>query len=184
MFPNTESSRFFPDKDEYDNYYHQYISLFQTDNFLDAFAAQIDELKTLLEGLSDGVDSQLHEPYTWTIKQVVGHLIDCERIFSTRLLRIAVGDTTPIPGIDQNIYVANLDYEHVTLQALLEELSQLRQANTLLAKRMGYHELRRRGIASEKGVSARANLLIIAGHVVYHMKIIRQRLQSNHLEPQ
>jgi len=179
MSHSFENSVFYPGTDEYDEYYHQYICQFQADDFLTGFASQMDDLQSLLGNLTKEVETQLHEPYTWTIKQVVGHLIDCERIFSTRLLRIAVGDETPIPGIDQNIYVANLDYDPVTMQELLDELSHLRKANTLLARRGGEKALARRGVASEKSISARANLYILAGHVAYHMEILKRRLSQS-----
>ena len=168
-----------PEKDEYHDYYHQYISKFHAEKFLEGFAAQIEDLKKLVGNLPDGVDSQLHAPYTWTLKQVVGHLIDCERIFSTRLLRIGVGDETPIPGIEQNIYVANLNYGEVTMQNLLDEFAHLRTANVMLARRMSGESLARRGIASGNEVSAKANLFILAGHVEYHAKIIKRRLEMS-----
>ena len=140
------------------------------------FESQDSELQDLLGDLEPGEDSRLHEPYTWTLKQVVGHLIDCERIFSMRMLRIAVGDETPIPGIDQNLYVTNLKYETVSMSGLLDEFSHLRKANVLLAKRLPSGALNNRGIASDNPVSARANLYILVGHVKYHFEIIKRRL--------
>ena len=165
-----------PDTDEYNEFYHRYVSLFRPQDFLTDFAAQAPMLKLLLGDLPAGVDSQLHAPYTWTLKQVVGHMIDCERIFSTRLLRIASGDETPNPGFDQNHAVANLDYDHVTMAELLDEFSHLRCANVLLAKRLTAESLVRCGTASDCPISARANLYILAGHVEYHVQIIKQRL--------
>lgn len=165
-----------PEQDECHEYYLKYISQFHAEIFLEGFAGQIDDLKNLVGNLPPGVDSQLHEPYTWTLKQVVGHLIDVERIFSTRLLRIGVGDESSIPGMEQNIYVANLNYEEVTMQNLLDEFGHLRSANVLLAKRMSNESLARRGVASGYEVSAKANLFILAGHVVHHSEIIKRRL--------
>ena len=124
-----------PTSGEYHEYYHQYVSKFVADDFLATFQGQIDELDSILGGLDDDAVSQLHEPYTWTLKQVLGHLIDCERIFSTRMLRIAVGDETPIPGIDQNLYVSSMDYQSVTMDSLLQEFTHLRKANVLLLQR-------------------------------------------------
>ena len=165
-----------PTANEYANYYQQYIEKFRPEDFLSAFESQTSELSELLATLPEGEDSRLHDPYTWTLKQLMGHLIDCERIFSTRLLRIAVGDTTPIPGIDQNIYVDHLDYNTVTMSALLEEFDHLRSANLLLAKRLAPESLENMGMASEEPVSAKANLYILGGHVAYHLQIIRRRL--------
>ena len=167
-----------PASSEYAPYYEQYISKFSPDDFLAGFELQIDELRQVLGNLSGGEDQILHEPYTWTLRQVLGHLIDCERIFSTRLLRIAVGDETPIPGIDQDIYVDNLDYQSVTMAELLDEFEHLRRANVLLAKRLPDGSLDRMGTASDNPVSARANLYILGGHVVYHLEIVKRRLAS------
>lgn len=176
MTDTTEISS--PSPDEYASYYHQYVSKVPDGNFLTAFAVQPDMLRDLVGSLTDGECNTVHAPYTWTIKQVIGHLIDVERIFSTRLLRIGVGDDTPIPGIDQNIYVAALDYDAVTMNVLLDEFAALRSANVLLVQRMGTRNLARMGVASDNPVSARANLFILCGHVEYHAEIIRKRLGS------
>lgn len=165
-----------PQTDEYHQYYATYINSFESASFMQLFESQDSDLRNLLGQLEPGEDSRLHEPYTWTLKQVVGHLIDCERIFSMRMLRIAVGDETPIPGIDQNEYVANQDFENVSMNSLLEEFSHLRKANILLAKRLPPGSLDRRGTASDNPVSARANLYILVGHVAYHFAIIKQRI--------
>lgn len=175
----TDSEKFsVPQRDEYADYYHTYVGKFPADNFIERFAAQTGELRELVGNLPKGQDEVLHEPYTWTLKQVVGHLIDCERIFSNRMLHIGVGDENPIPGIDQDIYVANLDYKNITMAELLDEFEYLRKSNVLLAKRMSPESLARRGIASDNEVTAKANLYIIAGHFVYHFEIMQQRLQN------
>ena len=148
-----------PTHDEYNSYYHQYISLFQAENFLDGFAAQTGELQQLLGDLSPEQVNQLHEPYTWTLKQVLGHLIDVERIFSTRALRIGVGDETPIPGIDQNIYVDGFDYNVASMKDLLDEFTFLRNANVMLAGRMSDKALSRRGTASENESLSKSELV-------------------------
>lgn len=174
---NTSDDKFCPPtSDEYDPYYHRYISCVPSGEFLAVFTSQISMLNELLGGLSAETESVLHAPYTWSLKQVVGHLVDVERIFSTRLLRIGVGDPADLPGIDQDVYVANLDYDSVTMRELLLEFEHLRNANTLLAKRMSNECLARQGVASELSVSAKANLFILAGHVEYHAEIMRQRL--------
>ncbi len=165
-----------PNPDEYHDYYEAYISKADRNDFLRAFEKQPQELRQVLGNLEPNQDDCLHEPYTWTLKQLMGHLIDCERIFSNRLLRIAVGDKTPIPGIEQNMYVANLDYEPTTMSDLLDEFEHLRAANVLLVKRLSPESLSRIGTASDNSISAKAILYILAGHVVYHLEIIKQRL--------
>ncbi len=165
-----------PASGEYAEYYANYISRFTPADFLPAMENQIGELRQLLGNLPAGEDNRAHPPYTWTLKQLMGHLIDCERIFSTRLLRIAVNDRTPLPGIDQNIYVDNLDYESVAMTDLLDEFEHLRRANILLARRLTAESLEHMGEASGYPVSAKANLFILGGHVAYHLEIIRKRL--------
>ncbi len=165
-----------PTADEYDEYYCKYISRVPSGEFLAIFTSQASMLNDMLGNLSVETESVLHDPYTWSLKQVLGHLIDCERIFSTRLLRIGVGDPAELPGIDHEVYVANLDYDNVTMGDLLSEFENLRNANILLAKRMSSECLSRRGVASDSPVSAKANLFILAGHVEYHAEIMRKRL--------
>ncbi len=165
-----------PDQGEYASYYHQYISKVPEGNFLEAFAEQPENLQQLLGDLQDGEESTLNEPYTRPLKKVLGHLIDVERIFSTRLLRIGVGDVQPLPGMDQNIYVSSFDYGSVSMQTLLDEFAALRKANVILVQRMSPEALGRVGTASDSSVSARANLYILCGHVVYHEEIVRKRL--------
>lgn len=165
-----------PDQTEYAPYYHQYISKVSEGDFLTVFAKQSETLQQLLGDLPDGAESKLHDPYTWTLKQVLGHLIDVERIFSTRMLHIGVGDQQALPGMDHTIYVDSFDYEPVAMQTLLDEFAALRRANVILAQRMSPEAMERVGIASDNSVSARANLYILCGHVVYHEEIVRKRL--------
>ena len=168
-----------PAADEYHEYYRPYIGKVDSSDFMAMFENQPAELRENLGDLAEGEETRLHEPYTWSLKQVMGHLIDCERIFSCRLLRIAVGDKTPIPGIDQNMYVDNLDYETPSMNELLDEFEFLRKANVLLVKRFPPASLSRMGTASDNPVSAKANLFILAGHVVYHLDIVKRRLSRS-----
>ena len=165
-----------PEPSEYFEYFEAYIGKFTPDDFWAEFGGQSAQLESLLGNLPTGEDSKLHEPYTWTLKQVVGHLIDTENIFATRLLRIAVGDPTPNPDFEQNSFVAGLDYESVAMSDLLEEFTALRRANTLLLRRLGDEQLSRSGTASGRDVSARAIPFMMGGHVIYHMDIMKKRL--------
>ena len=165
-----------PAAGEYAEYFERYINKFTPEDFLVAFERQIDLVRQLFGSISEEQASELHEPYTWNLKQVMGHLIDCERIFGTRLLRVAVGDETPIPGMDQNVYVDGLDYDAVTMASLLDEFENLRRANVLLADRIPAESLERMGTASDSPISAKANLFILGGHVDYHLEIVTRRL--------
>ena len=133
-------------------------------------------MKELLGDLPEGEDAKLHEPYTWTLKQVMGHLVDTERIFSTRLLRIAANDPTPNPGFDQDDFVANFDYQSVTMRDLLEEFAVLRKATAMMVRRCNDEQLSRKGTCSGSELTARAAFFLMGGHVVYHEQIMRKRL--------
>ncbi|MFT7632151.1 MAG: hypothetical protein ACI87E_003200 [Mariniblastus sp.] len=165
-----------PQTGDFHEFYKKYIDKVGSGDFLEKFSGQPQALRDLLSDLPKGEDSRLHEPFTWTLKQVVGHLIDGERVFSCRLLRIASGDTAPISGFDQNLYVSNLDYKTPSMVDLLAEFDLLRQANVLLLKRLQPESLDRVGMASDNPVTAKANLFILVGHVNYHLEIINRRL--------
>lgn len=167
-----------PEPTEYFEYFETYISKFKPKDFWGEFDAQPKQLKDLLGDLPRGVDSIFHDPYTWTLKQVVGHIIDTERIFATRLLRIAVGDPTPNPDFEQNSYVAGLNYEQVSMQALLEEFSSLRVSNASLIRRLDNEQLARSGTASGRELSARAIPFLMGGHFNYHFEIMKNRLST------
>lgn len=164
-----------PASDQYHQYYENYISKVGP-NVLEELADQPAELTGLLGKLEKEQVSCLHQPYTWTLKQVVGHIIDCERAFSNRIFRIAIGDQSPIPGIDQNMFVDKQDFEIVTMKSLLEEFRQLRSSNVLMIDRLSPQSLDNMGIASDYPISAKACLFILVGHVGYHIEIIRSRL--------
>lgn len=137
---------------------------------------QITELRSVLGNVNELDAMKLHPPYTWTLKQVTGHLIDGERIFADRLHRFASGDFQQLPGMDQDPYIANHDYVNPTLTALLEELIHLRQANVLFLRRIKPEAWDHRGVASNHSVTDRALAFILVGHIYHHLKIVRKRL--------
>ena len=122
------------------------------------------------------LETQLHDPYTWTIRQVIGHLIDAERVFAYRALRFAMGDATPLPGFDQDAYVAAADYSQVPLQNLAEEMFMLRQANLGMFLRFSDKGWASSGEADGKSMSVRALAYVMVGHVRHHLRIIEKRV--------
>jgi hypothetical protein len=159
-----------PKTDEYAVYYGGYID--KVPDGIDLFAlmsGQPDELKALLKGVDDAQANQRPAPGEWSIKEVVGHLCDAERILSYRGLRIARGDTTPLPGFEQDDYVSGTDFNARTLADLIEEFSLQRRANVICFKPLTEAELIRRGTASNYPVSVRAILYMLPGHVTHHI---------------
>jgi uncharacterized damage-inducible protein DinB len=111
----------------------------------------------------------------WTIKEIIQHLIDSERVFSYRALRISRNDKTPLPGFDENDYVSNSNGKERSLQSLLTEMAVVRQATLSLFNSFSQEQLTKIGIASNKEVSVRAIGFIIIGHQKHHQKVFSER---------
>lgn len=111
----------------------------------------------------------------WTIKEIIQHIIDTERIFAYRALRISRNDTTPLPGFDENFFADNTEGNKRSLQDLLTELSAVRYSNLLLFKSFSEEQLMRIGIASEHSISVRAIGFMLIGHQKQHQKVFEER---------
>lgn len=164
-----------PNISEYAEFYAGYVQRAQARG--DVFAAlpkQIDELKSTLGNLSDEQARFKPGPQEWSIKEVVGHLNDGERVFSYRLLRISRNDPTPLSGFEQDNYVREGNSDDCTLEDLLQEFEYLRHANILAIKNMRDEATLRLGTASGYTVSARALIYIMVGHVDHHMASLHE----------
>jgi DinB superfamily len=164
-----------PHPSEYVPYYERYISLVPNQDVLAMLNKQSEQTQDLLSGLSEQQASFRYAPGKWTIKQVLGHLIDAERVFCYRALRIARNDKTPMEGFEQDDYVANGPFESVSLAELLREYAAVRHATVLLFRHLSPEAWNRRGIANNNEVSVRATAYIIAGHELHHCRILREK---------
>lgn len=165
-----------PERDEYVDYFGRYISRVPDGKIVDLLQEQIAEFRSVLDSMPTQAAQQLHAPYTWTIKQVVGHLIDVEKVFGYRAHRFACGDARPIPGMEQDEFVANTDYQHVQLSPLINELELARRSNVMFLRRIAPEAWDRRGTADGSEISVRAIAFVLVGHVIHHLDIIRTRL--------
>jgi hypothetical protein len=164
-----------PNSDEYAEFYAGYVQRAQAGgDVLAALPQQIDELKSVLENLSDEQTRFKPGPNEWSIKEVMGHLNDAERIFSYRLLRVSRNDSTPLPGFEQDDYVRAAGFDNYSTSDLLQEFEFLRRANILMIKNMGAEAALHKGTASGAAVSARALIYILAGHVEHHMASLQE----------
>lgn len=111
----------------------------------------------------------------WTIKEIIQHIIDTERIFAYRALRISRNDKTPLPGFEENDYAANTDAKSRSIQDLLSEFSAVRHSNLLMFKSFSDEQLRRIGTASNHEISVRAIGFILLGHVKHHKRVFQER---------
>ena len=164
-----------PSPSEYAEYYRGYVDLVPDGDLIDTLMDQFDEAALMLGPLTDAEASRPYAPGKWTIKEVIGHVIDSERIFTYRALRIARGDQTPLAGYDQDVFVKAAGFNRHTLAGLLGELHLARRSTTGLFRGLSADELARTGVANDNPVSVRAIAWIIAGHERHHVKIVRER---------
>jgi hypothetical protein len=163
-----------PAVDEHLEYYAKYIKLVPDGNLIDTLSSQHAETMRLVSA-NAGRGDHAYGPGKWTVKEVLGHIADAERIFTYRALRFARADRTPVPGFDENAYVANANFSAVPFDVLVDELKAVRQATLMLARQLDDVALTRRGTANDAEVSVRALFYIVAGHERHHVAILRER---------
>ena len=164
-----------PPTAEYDPYYQTYLAKLPKGELLEILEAQWEELGCLLEELDDAAADYRYAAGKWSVKEVLGHLLDAERIFAYRLLRIARGDATPLAGFDENDYVAAADFGARPLESILEEYDLVRGHTLALIRGLDEGCFLRTGTCNGKAISARALAWIIAGHEHHHMTVLKER---------
>jgi len=165
-----------PTSEEYASFYEDYVQRATArGDVFEAMSKQIDEVNAALGKLDDKQARFRNGPEEWSIKQIVSHLIDAERVFSYRLLRFSRNDKTPIPGFEQNDYVRECIADELPLEDLLNELFFLRRANILYVKNLSEEATKRIGTASGNAVSARALIYFMVGHIEHHMASLHEK---------
>jgi len=164
-----------PEPSEYAEFYEKYIALVPQGDLFATLEKQLNQYKSLLGKLTEPQSEFRYEPAKWSIKEVVGHVTDTERIFAYRLLRIARGDQTPLSGFEQDDYVKEGNFSARKLADLLEEFSLVRHATLALLRSLPSKAWTRRGNANQKEITVRALGFIIAGHDCHHRVILEQR---------
>jgi hypothetical protein len=167
-----------PGSSDYMPYYHKYITLVPEDDILAALETQLGETLEVLLGVAEAQGNQRHPPYTWSVKEVVGHVTDCERIFGYRALRFARGDQTPLPGFDENVYMRLAEFDRMPLRDLVGQFEAVRRSHLFLFRSLGDEAWSRSGDANGSPVSVRALAYIVVGHARHHTAILRQRLSK------
>lgn len=163
-----------PSADEHAAFYGRYIALVPDGALLTTLETQHRATMTLLENNAGRAD-HAYAPGKWTVREVMGHLADAERIFAYRALRFARGDATPVPGFEEDAYVAGAIFGRVPFDLLLEEMRVVRRATLSLARQLTDEALARRGSANGAEVSVRALFYITAGHERHHVALLRER---------
>jgi hypothetical protein len=172
---DTTSISLRPQPGEYAPYYDRYISLVRGDDVLCELDEQRRQTLLLLSGRSESDGDLRYAPEKWSVKELLGHLNDTERIMSYRALRIARGDATPIEGYEQDDYVRNGPFAQRSLADLIEDYIAVRRATISLFRNLDEAAWTRRGVANKNEVTVRGLAYIIAGHELHHRAILEEK---------
>ena len=164
-----------PADDEFAPYYANYIRQVPDGEILALLRDQLAETEALLREFRGDRGDHRYAPGKWSVKEIVGHIADTERIFSYRALRFARGDRTPLPGYEQDDFIRGGNFAARALPEIAGELRSVRMATITLFAGLSEEALLRRGPANNVEFSVRALAWIIAGHERHHAKIIRER---------
>jgi hypothetical protein len=167
-----------PESDEYAPYYEHYISLVTGDDIMATLGEQLRETSALLSSRAEADGDFRYAPEKWSVKEVVGHLSDSERIFAYRALRISRDDQTPIEGFEQDDYVRHGGFGQRRLADVVDEFISVRKATLSLLRGLDEAAWTRRGIANKNEVSVRALAYAMAGHELHHRTILKDKYFS------
>ncbi|HZF08121.1 MAG TPA: DinB family protein [Thermoanaerobaculia bacterium] len=167
-----------PAPNEYVPYYEKYIALVPLGpgtDVLQVLEDQIPQVRAFFAAIPEARGGERYALGKWSVREVLGHLIDVERIMAFRALCIARGETKSLTGFEPDDYAAQSDVDRCLLADLVEELVLVRRANLAMLRRLSEEASRRMGTASDNPVSVRALAHIMAGHVPYHLQLLKER---------
>lgn len=167
-----------PEPGEYAPYSDRYISLITGSDILGTLDAQRRQTMVLLCGRDESEGDIRYAPGKWSVKEVLGHVCDTERVFAYRALRIARGDQTPMEGFEQDDYVKNGPFASAPLAEIIEDYIAVRRATLTLLRNLDEAAWMRRGVANKNAVSVRALAYITAGHELHHRRILEEKYFS------
>ncbi len=164
-----------PMSDEYSPFYAGYVGEVLETDPVHVMESQAIATQALIGTIPDDQSLFRYAPGKWSIREIIGHLVDAERIFGYRALRIARGDETPLEGFDENRYVEAAGFDRQAWGTLVEELAVVRRGTLALFRSLDAAAWNRRGVASNARISVRALAFIIPGHERHHLRILRER---------
>ena len=164
-----------PSETEYAPDYQGYVDRVSETEILPVLRAQMDDLDALLGRVTADQETYRYAEGKWSIREIIGHLIDGERVFGYRAFCIARGEKQNLPGFDQNDYMLTSPYNSIELEDLLSELRLIRLGNLAMFRTFDEEAWNRLGTANENQVTVRALAFIMAGHVRHHMNVLRER---------
>jgi hypothetical protein len=164
-----------PQPGEYAPYYEKHLSQIESNDIFSTLDDQRRQMLLLLSGRTEADGDLRYAPDKWSLKEVLGHINDTERIMAYRALRIARGDATPLAGFEQDDYVRNGPFSDRSLADLIEDYIAVRRATITLFRNLDEAAFARRGVANKNDVTVRALAYIIAGHELHHRRIIEEK---------
>jgi len=164
-----------PGAEEHSPYYSRYIELVPEGNLVDLLVEQQLDTLGMLRRVDEERGTYAYAPGKWTIKEVIGHMSDAERVFSYRALRFARGDATPLASFDENTYVPAGRFNDRRMGSLIDEFQSIRAATVHLFRYLSDEEMTRSGVASGNTISVRDLGYIVAGHERHHANLLRER---------
>jgi uncharacterized damage-inducible protein DinB len=164
-----------PKEFEVPTYFQNYISLVKGNDVIRELKDQILNVQAVISEIPEEKEDYAYADGKWTIKQVLGHIIDTERIFGYRAMRFARKDKTPLPGFDENEFVVNANFNERNLYELGHEFAIVREANLAMFKTFREEELNQIGVANGNEVSVRAIMFLIAGHAAHHVHVLKTK---------
>lgn len=167
-----------PKAEDHIPYFSRYIDLVPEENIMPALQNNHQELIQFIRSIPVDKSEYKYAPEKWTIKQVINHIIDTERIFSYRALRFARGDAQQLPGFEENDYAANANLKYTNLNLLSEEFDAVRKSTILLFKQLGEKELLLSGLMASGQTNVLSLGFTICGHAKHHMNVLQERYFS------
>jgi uncharacterized damage-inducible protein DinB len=164
-----------PQSNDYAAYYSTYISKVEGDTIKDVIRKYSEPLLQFYTSLPEDKAEYRYADGKWTVKELLLHIIDAERIFSYRALRIARKDKTPLPGFDENAYTPASKASDRTLQSLKDEFAAVRKATDIMLSTFDEEQLSERGTASDQPVTVNAIAFIMFGHMIHHKQVLEER---------
>lgn len=164
-----------PFQSEYNSYYQKYIDALPEGDICNILEAQQFSISKLLSSISEEKSLYRYAEGKWSIKEVVGHIIDTERIFGYRVLRISRGDKQPLVSFDENDYIKNSDYNNIRFKFIAEEFLLVRKSNLIQFCHLSEDKWTKIGNAGGYDITVRALVYIIAGHAEHHIKVLKNK---------
>ena len=164
-----------PETSEYHEYYKPYVDIVPEGDIVEMMDKQANEIIDFFKSIPDEKGSFRYDPDKWSIKELLGHLTDNERIFGNRALRIARNDPAPLPGFNQDNYVPAGNFDKREIADIAQEFLHIRTSNVIMYKSFTDEDFLKSGTADGVGVSVRSIAYMLVGHAIHHINVINEK---------